>query len=651
MGCLIDGPVVLTATADFPELVVEWLPLNGPFDADGDWCDITHYVESGQCSRGRQYEIDRFQAGSLRLTLIATTRLFDAEHVTGPFYPYLVPMRQVRVSAVWSGTRYPVWRGYITDWGETVEQDAKFVTTIQARDAFALLERIELPSSAWALEVQKDSPILWFRLGETDTVRVTDSSEGGNYGIYDNVAQGATGLVVNDADGAVTFDVGTDQRVWVQSPTLIDDYPFTVSIMAQTSSANSDHIKTLFSGWDGFVAGIDRLNLRIDYASGPAGAGRVVSSVVGSNNTDTRSVASTIQVDDDQPHHIAVVYASASSQLVYVDGVDVTDVISAGTPTWTLGASYGFGYYIGNTPDLTVGDYGFIGTLDEVAVFDSALSAARLAAHSLAAIDGWEGDDTGTRVGRFLDAIDWPTTLRDVDTGISILGPASWSAGTSALAVLQAWADTEIGLFYTDKDGKIVWKSRHGPLLDSTSTTSQATFGDAHSAATLKFSDVAMPRDEALIRNPVRASRRDGVTVEAKDAAGITKYGNRAWSAPNSEDQLDSVIRDRAIWYRERFKEMRTRLRQMTLQPRKATGLWPQVFGREIGERITVSRTPLGLNAEVSVPQIIERVEHVFTPKSWTTVFGGSPVDPNVGDYLILDDATYGLLDTGVLAY
>jgi hypothetical protein len=32
-------------------------------------------------------------------------------------------------------------------------------------------------------------------------------------------------------------------------------------------------------------------------------------------------------------------------------------------------------------------------------------------------------------------------------------------------------------------------------------------------------------------------------------------------------------------------------------------------------------------------------------------VFRGAPVDPNVGDYLILDDTTYGLLDTALLAY
>ena len=35
----------------------------------------------------------------------------------------------------------------------------------------------------------------------------------------------------------------------------------------------------------------------------------------------------------------------------------------------------------------------------------------------------------------------------------------------------------------------------------------------------------------------------------------------------------------------------------------------------------------------------------------WKTVFRGSPVDPNVGSYMINDDVALGLLDSGLLAY
>ncbi len=91
----------------------------------------------------------------------------------------------------------------------------------------------------------------------------------------------------------------------------------------------------------------------------------------------------------------------------------------------------------------------------------------------------------------------------------------------------------------------------------------------------------------------------------------------------------------------------------MTLLPRTdPTNLWPQVLGRVIGERITTKRKPLGLNSEISLDFIIDGIEHSFgIGPVWTTVFAGSPVDPNVGDYLILDDAVAGLLDTALMAY
>ena len=40
-----------------------------------------------------------------------------------------------------------------------------------------------------------------------------------------------------------------------------------------------------------------------------------------------------------------------------------------------------------------------------------------------------------------------------------------------------------------------------------------------------------------------------------------------------------------------------------------------------------------------------------FSKYGLTINFRSSPVDPNVGSYLILDDATYGLLDDALLGY
>lgn len=668
MSYVEDVPTRATS-ANMPELAVEWLPTCGPGVSDGDWCDITEYVTTGNTSRGRQYELDAFKAGTCSLTLETFTRLFDPEYAAGPFYPWLTPMRQLRVSAVWAGTRYPIFRGYITSWGQTQPSDKMFVTTLSVRDGFERLEQLKLPSSAWALEIQKDDPDCWLRLGESDTVRVTDSSPGGNYGIYDNCQQGAQGLVVNDADGAVSFAHSLEERVVIQNPNLITGYPFTFSCMFKVDGSEPGGQKVLFTALtdrvpsnfgSGFVIGMGR-----------TGDGVSVGAIfVWARNDGLTSyflIGTPTRYDDDRPHHLAVACSGATSMTIYVDGVNVTGgSATAGSPAWP--GSPPNGWVVGNYTDLLSGDFGFganadglgvssqeihPGTIDEVCVWDGTIvTATRIAAHSAAALVGWEGDTTGARVTRFLDALGWPTTLRDIDTGISVLGPADWSEGSTALSAMQGWADTETGQFVMGTNGEIVWKSRHAPLLDANAVTSQATFSDTHSGG-LKCDVIDLRRDATLIRNPVIASRRNGVSVKVSDEALIDdKYGDRTWAAPNTEDQKDSAVRDRAMWLLARYKEQGTRLAGLTITPTQdSANLFPVALGLPIGDRVTVNRTPLGMGAAIDVDQILEGVDHAFTPFTWTTSFVGSPVDPNVGNYLILDDPVYGLLDQQLLAY
>jgi hypothetical protein len=652
----------------WPDLAIEWLPDGAPNDDDGSWEDLTAYLVSGSTKRGRQYELDRFVAGTMSLTLKTSTRLFDPENAAGTYYGKLTPMKQIRVT--WDGD--PVWRGFVTSWGTTEPDDVMFVTTISAKDAFERLERYRLPSSAWALEITNDDPTAWFRLGESDTPRITDNTENGNYGLYDNCQQGQQGLVVNDSDGAVSFAHSLEERAVIQNRDLLTGYPFTISFMFKIDNTEPAGFKTIFVGQPGVPASTHGFVLVWMPETGSTVQAGGIACWIG-DGTNTRVVGTHARYDDNLPHHCAIVCTNATTFQIYIDGAAAsqgTGTSGTGAPAFLSVAPSN--WVIGNYPDLRAGDYGFganadglgvasqevhRGTLDEFCVWDgTALGSTRIAAHALAAKTGWADEDTGARVTRFLDRIGWSSVLRDIDTGISTLGPANWSAKASALSVMQGWADTELGAFFVGKDGKIVWRSRHYPLLDANATTSQATFGDGHSGETLRYDNngLELVRDENLIRNPVSASRTNGVTVEVSDDTLIDDvYGDRTWAMPGSEDSKDSVVRDRAMWGLARFKNEATRLRSMTISPdRDPTNLWPAVMDRELGDRITVKRTPVGLGAEIELDFIVESIEHKFDVHSkWTTTFSGSPVDPNVGDYLILDDATYGLLDSFELAY
>ena len=87
-----------------------------------------------------------------------------------------------------------------------------------------------------------------------------------------------------------------------------------------------------------------------------------------------------------------------------------------------------------------------------------------------------DGEDSGARVTRILNAAAWYTDHRSVAAGDSTLQGTSW--GDTALNLLQLTADSEIGELYIDGAGFLVFRNRHAVLEDARSMQAQAVFGD-----------------------------------------------------------------------------------------------------------------------------------------------------------------------------
>lgn len=83
---------------------------------------------------------------------------------------------------------------------------------------------------------------------------------------------------------------------------------------------------------------------------------------------------------------------------------------------------------------------------------------------------------SGDAVGKILDGIGW-TGARDIDPGVSVF-PYWWEEGTDALDALDKVMRSEgwPAIAYIDGAGTFVFRDRHHRLLDTTSSTSQATF-------------------------------------------------------------------------------------------------------------------------------------------------------------------------------
>lgn len=89
----------------------------------------------------------------------------------------------------------------------------------------------------------------------------------------------------------------------------------------------------------------------------------------------------------------------------------------------------------------------------------------------------YRGLRTGEAIGLVLDAAGWSATLRDLDTGASVL-PFWWLDGVDAFAALMDLADSEgpPALITVDTAGRVVFRDRHHRYTRAASLTSQSTW-------------------------------------------------------------------------------------------------------------------------------------------------------------------------------
>jgi hypothetical protein len=100
--------------------------------------------------------------------------------------------------------------------------------------------------------------------------------------------------------------------------------------------------------------------------------------------------------------------------------------------------------------------------------------------------DSGAGQDTGTRINRILTQIEWPNSMRSIDTGDTICQADPGNART-ALQALRIAEFSELGAFYIDVGGNAVFKSRSATIetIDDTPTVFNQTGGISY--ANLKF--------------------------------------------------------------------------------------------------------------------------------------------------------------------
>ncbi len=226
----------------------------------------------------------------------------------------------------------------------------------------------------------------------------------------------------------------------------------------------------------------------------------------------------------------------------------------------------------------------------------------------------------GTRINAILNQLGWPASQRNIDPGITELGPIK-NSSVSALAAMEDAANADLGSFFVSNDGLVTFIDR--TTLYAISSTS-ATFGDNRTnilaGTELPFADVTMGYDKTLIYNDVGVIYNDAGQIQsAADVHSQTRpWGVRSYT-PNLpfNDPVDA--RGYAAWIVRRFGEPALRINSLTIKPQRlSTTLFPQIFGRELGDRITVKITPLGGGSRISRDVFIRGIDLNYSNREWS---------------------------------
>ena len=254
------------------------------------------------------------------------------------------------------------------------------------------------------------------------------------------------------------------------------------------------------------------------------------------------------------------------------------------------------------------------------------------------------GQLSGARVDAILNAIEWPVSLRNIDTGQSNL-QADPGTSRSALDALQTVEDSEFGGIFVDGESRINFVDRDS--LITRPATSLYTFSD--DGTNISYTNAVVAFDDTNLINDVTVTRSGGTAQNAYDQPSIDKYFLHSGIRDGILVQTDAESLNQAQGILATRKDPEVRIDSIQLNLYDDINPNKPLAGVDIDllDGITVTKTMPG-STSVTQPSLVNAIHHDITKSSWnTTLFTSEPLLAG----FVLDSAISGILGEDVLSY
>lgn len=173
--------------------------------------------------------------------------------------------------------------------------------------------------------------------------------------------------------------------------------------------------------------------------------------------------------------------------------------------------------------------------------------------------DATAGQDTGTRIGKILDQVQFPTSMRTVDTGTTTCIADPGTSRTSLDALKNA-EFSEQGAFYINSAGTAVFINRTNVIKKYGETPTQF-----NQTGGIPYTNLIFAFDDKLIINSAGMTRVGGTQQTAQDATSIAKYFPHQLNQTNLIAQTDADTLNIAKIYVATRAETTIRIDAMTV--------------------------------------------------------------------------------------
>ena len=255
--------------------------------------------------------------------------------------------------------------------------------------------------------------------------------------------------------------------------------------------------------------------------------------------------------------------------------------------------------------------------------------------------DSGAGQATGTRIGKILNEVDFPSNMRTISTGQSLCQADPGTLRTS-LSAIQNAEFSEQGAFYFDGSGTAIFKSRN-----QVASSISGTPIEFNQTGGIPYKNLVFAFDDKLIINTASMQRIGGTAQVYQNADSVIKYFPHQYSAQDLVIDTDANALNIAATYVATRAETTIRIDAMTVDLLDTAVPTDTIIGLDYFTNVRISNIQPDGSTIVKTLQV-QGLKWEISPNAMQVTV--TTLEPIV-DNFIIGSAERGIIGVSAMTY